>query len=66
MHEQSRQNFGADCQSTGSQSAGDWNSPDATRCRGASAVRLRRRGYYTYRAGEGIVFVPYGLSAAAK
>jgi hypothetical protein len=30
------------------------------------ACQPGRRGYYTYRAGEGIVFVPYGLSPIAK
>jgi hypothetical protein len=30
------------------------------------ADRPGHHGYYTYRTGEGIVFVPYGLSPNAR
>ena len=63
MHEPSRQGVGPNCQvaANGQPGPGDPGQPNTP-----EADRPGHHGYYTYRAGEGIVFVPYGLSPSAK
>lgn len=64
MDSQSRQRVGANCQSAATRQ--DRSSQSRAREEFQYLGRQPRRGYYTHRAGEGIVFVPYGLSPVAK
>ena len=66
MQDESRQGVGLNCQSAASGRAGTVGPSDLGDARPLDAERPGQRGYYTHRPGEGIVFVPYGLSPAAK
>lgn len=66
MQEQSRQGVGPNCQSAANGHNGPAGPSDLGNSRLFEANRPGQRGYYTHRPGEGIVFVPYGLSPVAK
>jgi hypothetical protein len=66
MHEPSRQGVGPNCQAAANGQSGPGGSGDSGHSGSLEAVRPGHHGYYTHRAGEGIVFVPYGLSPSAK
>jgi hypothetical protein len=66
MHEPSRQSVGPNCQVAANGHPGPGGPGDPGHPNTLEADRPGHRGYYTYRAGEGIVFVPYGLSPSAK
>lgn len=66
MHESSRQGVGLNCQSAAVEQPQTAGQGDVGHPQLPEADRPGHHGYYTYRTGEGIVFVPYGLSPNAR